>query len=305
MDAFAETVTLDLPCALETSGSTRGVLPMPIGIERRPLLLAESKNIHLVVQNGLEILTFLADRMGHDFKPYISTIIQPTIDRLDSRRNAIKNIDDVCLIGDSKDATREKAQLVLLKIMEKGCMSPQQLLDRLRPAFNHKNAKLREEALILLTTTLNEHGADEMILSGVIPSIVKLLSDPSEKVRETALNTLADIYRHVGERLRVDLQRKHNVPQANVAFLEIDFSGKWWAQWSRRKKIKREYIPTLETIEGSRLWPIRERNATGFFVDRNFSGDGGTRFQAIRSFDEAILHNYVYRFWVEASEHGK
>ncbi|KAL0107128.1 hypothetical protein PUN28_015567 [Cardiocondyla obscurior] len=156
-----------------------------------------------VVQNGLEILTYLADRMGHDFKPYISTIIQPTIDRL----------------GDSKDATREKAQLVLLKIMEKGCMSPQNLLDRLRPAFNHKNAKLREEALILLTTTLNEHGADEMALSGVIPSIVKMLSDQSEKVRETALNTLADIYRHVGERLRVDLQRKHNVPQAKMLLL--------------------------------------------------------------------------------------
>ncbi|KAL6443671.1 hypothetical protein ACFW04_001644 [Cataglyphis niger] len=156
-----------------------------------------------VVQNGLEILTYLADRMGHDFKPYISTIIQPTIDRL----------------GDSKDATREKAQLVLLKIMEKGCMSPQNLLDRLRPAFIHKNAKLREEALILLTTTLNEHGADEMALSGVIPSIVKMLSDPSEKVRETALNTLADIYRHVGERLRVDLQRKHNVPQAKMLLL--------------------------------------------------------------------------------------
>ncbi|GAB1862568.1 CLIP-associating protein 1 isoform X7 [Camponotus japonicus] len=156
-----------------------------------------------VVQNGLEILTYLADRMGHDFKPYISTIIQPTIDRL----------------GDSKDATREKAQLVLLKIMEKGCMSPQNLLDRLRPAFNHKNAKLREEALILLATTLNEHGADEMALSGVIPTIVKLLSDPSEKVRETALNTLADIYRHVGERLRIDLQRKHNVPQAKMLLL--------------------------------------------------------------------------------------
>lgn len=62
----------------------------------------------------------------------------------------------VSIVGDSKDATREKAQLVLLKIMEKGCMSPQNLLDRLRPAFIHKNAKLREEALILLTTTLNE-----------------------------------------------------------------------------------------------------------------------------------------------------
>lgn len=68
--------------------------------------------------------------------------------------------------------------------------------------------------LLMERLNFSRHGADEMALSGVIPSIVKLLSDPSEKVRETALNTLADIYRHVGERLRVDLQRKHNVPQA-------------------------------------------------------------------------------------------
>ncbi|KAJ8686484.1 hypothetical protein QAD02_022278 [Eretmocerus hayati] len=156
-----------------------------------------------VVQNGLDALTYLADRMGHDFRSYISTIIQATIDRL----------------GDNKDTTREKAQLLLLKILEKGSMSPQNLLDKLQPAFVHKNAKLREEALVLLSTTLNEHGADEMALSGVTPSIVKLLSDPTEKVRETAMNTLTDIYRHVGDRLRVDLQRKHNVPQAKLALL--------------------------------------------------------------------------------------
>ncbi|XP_058794027.1 CLIP-associating protein 1-A isoform X3 [Phymastichus coffea] len=160
-----------------------------------------------VVQNGLDALTYLADRMGHDFRPYISTIIQPTIDRL----------------GDNKDLTREKAQLLLLKILERGSMSPQQLLDKLQPAFSHKNAKLREEALILLTTTLNEHGADEMALSGAIPSIVKLLSDPTEKVRETAMNTLTDIYRHVGDRLRVDLHKKHNVPQAKLALLVEKF----------------------------------------------------------------------------------
>ncbi|XP_011503342.1 PREDICTED: CLIP-associating protein 1-A [Ceratosolen solmsi marchali] len=156
-----------------------------------------------VIQNGLDALTYLADRMGHDFKPYISTIVQPTVDRL----------------GDNKDSTREKAQLMILKILERGSMSPQNLLDKLQPAFTHKNAKLREEALILLTTTLNEHGADEMALSGVTPNIVKLLSDPTEKVRETAMNTLTDIYRHVGDRLRIDLQRKHNVPQAKLTQL--------------------------------------------------------------------------------------
>ncbi|XP_043472094.1 CLIP-associating protein 1-A isoform X3 [Leptopilina heterotoma] len=160
-----------------------------------------------VVQNGLEILTFLADRMGTDFKPYISSVIPATIDKL----------------GDSKDQTREKAQLVILKILEKGSMTPQQLVDRLQPAFGHKNAKLREDAMILLTTALNEHGADEMALAGVIPSMVKLLSDPTEKVRETALNTLTDFYRHVGERLRADLQRKHNVPPSKWALLAERF----------------------------------------------------------------------------------
>lgn len=68
--------------------------------------------------------------------------------------------------------------------------------------------------MYLLYFNFHRYGADEMALSGAIPNIVKLLSDPTEKVRETALNTLADIYRHVGERLRQDLQRKHNVPQA-------------------------------------------------------------------------------------------
>lgn len=53
-----------------------------------------SNDVHVsfflqVVQNGLEILTYLADRMGHDFKPYISTIIQPTIDRLGEYMNMI------------------------------------------------------------------------------------------------------------------------------------------------------------------------------------------------------------------------
>ncbi|XP_066597244.1 CLIP-associating protein isoform X3 [Prorops nasuta] len=160
-----------------------------------------------VVQNGLEILSYLTDRMGHDFKFYVSSIIQLTIDRL----------------GDSKDTTREKAQFLLLKFTEKNCLTPQQLLDRLKPAFEHKNAKLREEALLLLSSILEEFGSDEMTLSGVTGSIVKLLSDPSEKVRETALYTMADIYKHVGDRLRVDLQKKHNVPQAKFALLTKKF----------------------------------------------------------------------------------
>jgi CLIP-associating protein 1/2 len=41
---------------------------------------------------------------------------------------------------------------------------------------------------------------------------VKLLGDPMSAVRDTAFNTLVEMYRHVGDRLRIDLQKKHNVP---------------------------------------------------------------------------------------------
>ena len=63
-----------------------------------------------------------------------------------------------------------------------------------------------------------------MTLSGVIPNIVKLLSDPTEKVRETALNTLTDLYRHVGDRLRADLQRKNNVPPSKWVVFNYFFT---------------------------------------------------------------------------------
>jgi CLIP-associating protein 1/2 len=51
-------------------------------------------------------------------------------------------------------------------------------------------------------------------LSRFLPWIVAGLSDPTAPVRDAASNTLVDVYRHVGERLRSDLQKKHSVPPA-------------------------------------------------------------------------------------------
>lgn len=51
---------------------------------------------------------------------------------------------------------REKAQLVLNKLMECRVLSPQLLLDKLTPCFKHKNAKVREEFLQTIVNTLNE-----------------------------------------------------------------------------------------------------------------------------------------------------
>ncbi|XP_025829154.1 CLIP-associating protein isoform X2 [Agrilus planipennis] len=160
-----------------------------------------------VSSNGIEIMTFLIDRLGHDFKPYLQTVFPAVIDRL----------------GDAKDTVREKAQLLILKLLERNVLTPQALLERLTPGFTHKNAKIREETLRCLVNTLNEHGAQSVTLSKFIPQIVKLLSDPTSPVRDTAFITLVDLYKHVGEKLRIDLQKRNLVPPSRLPALLARF----------------------------------------------------------------------------------
>ncbi|CAH0551193.1 unnamed protein product [Brassicogethes aeneus] len=160
-----------------------------------------------VSSNGIEAMTYLIDRLGTDFRPYLQTVLQNVIDRL----------------GDAKDTVREKAQLLILKILERNVVSPHTLLEKLTPGFTHKNAKIREEILRCLVNILNEHGAQSLALSKFIPDIVKLLSDPTSTVRDTAFITLVDLYKHVGEKLRSDLQRRNLVPQAKWSILLARF----------------------------------------------------------------------------------
>ena len=51
-------------------------------------------------------------------------------------------------------------------------------------------------------------------MSKFLASIVSLMNDATSSVREAAVATLVEVYRHVGERLRMDLGRKYQVPPA-------------------------------------------------------------------------------------------
>nr|XP_053645033.1 CLIP-associating protein 1-like isoform X5 [Cherax quadricarinatus] len=159
-----------------------------------------------VTLNGLEVMTFLVERMKEDFRPYLSSVIPAVTDRL----------------GDSKDAVREKAQLLLSTLMDH-VLSPNSMFDRLMPAFSHKNGKVREEVMTCLQNTLTNHGASSVTVSRLIPHIVKLLSDPTAMVRDCAFNTLVECYKHYGERLRADLTKKHNIPPAKLPALMTRF----------------------------------------------------------------------------------
>ncbi|XP_068922994.1 CLIP-associating protein 1-like [Petaurus breviceps papuanus] len=155
---------------------------------------------------GMDILSALVSRLQDRFKAQIGTVLPSLIDRL----------------GDAKDSVREQDQILLLKMMEQAA-SPQYVWDRMLGGFKHKNFRTREGVCLCLIATLNASGAHTLTLSKIVPHICNLLGDPNGQVRDSAINSLVEIYRHVGERVRADLSKK-GLPQSrlNVIFTKFD-----------------------------------------------------------------------------------
>uniref|UniRef100_A0A8D3CET0 Cytoplasmic linker associated protein 1a n=1 Tax=Scophthalmus maximus TaxID=52904 RepID=A0A8D3CET0_SCOMX len=140
---------------------------------------------------GLDLLSALVTRLQERFRAQVGTVLPSLIDRL----------------GDSKDQVRDQDQTVLLKIMEQAA-SPQYVWDRMLGGFKHKNNRTREGVCLCLIATLNTYGAQGLTLSKIVPHICNLLGDPTSQVRDAAMSSLVEIYRHVGERVRMDLSKK-------------------------------------------------------------------------------------------------
>ncbi|XP_047457756.1 CLIP-associating protein 1a isoform X5 [Mugil cephalus] len=155
---------------------------------------------------GLDLLSAVVTRLQERFRAHIGTVLPSLIDRL----------------GDAKDQVREQDQTLLLKIMEQAA-TPQYVWDRMLGGFKHKNNRTREGVCLCLIATLNTYGAQGLTLSKIVPHICNLLGDPTSQVRDGAMSCLVEIYRHVGERVRLDLSKK-GLPQSrlNVIFGKFD-----------------------------------------------------------------------------------
>ncbi|XP_054871495.1 CLIP-associating protein 1a isoform X42 [Amphiprion ocellaris] len=155
---------------------------------------------------GLDLLSALVTRLMERFRAQVGTVLPSLIDRL----------------GDAKDQVRDQDQTLLLKIMEQAA-TPQFVWDRMLGGFKHKNNRTREGVCLCLIATLNTYGAQGLTLSKIVPHICNLLGDPTSQVRDGAMSCLVEIYRHVGERVRLDLSKK-GLPQSrlNVIFSRFD-----------------------------------------------------------------------------------
>uniref|UniRef100_A0A8C5U2B6 Cytoplasmic linker associated protein 2 n=1 Tax=Malurus cyaneus samueli TaxID=2593467 RepID=A0A8C5U2B6_9PASS len=140
---------------------------------------------------GLDVLGAFVDRLSGRFKPYIGTVLLPLIDRM----------------GDAKDQVREQAQNLILKLMSEAA-PPMYIWERLAVGFKHKNYRSREGVCLCLVATLNIYGAQPLILSKLVPHLCIAFGDSNSQVRDAAILAIVQVYRHVGEKVRIDLTKR-------------------------------------------------------------------------------------------------
>uniref|UniRef100_A0A673N9A9 TOG domain-containing protein n=1 Tax=Sinocyclocheilus rhinocerous TaxID=307959 RepID=A0A673N9A9_9TELE len=150
---------------------------------------------------GIDIVSAFVDRMTDRFRGYIITVVPALVDRL----------------GDAKDQVREQAQALILKLMEQTA-TPMYVWERLFSGFKHKNFRSREGLCLCLVATLNAYGAQPLSLSKFVPHLCSLTGDQNPQVREAAMTSLVEVYRHVGEKVRIDLN-KRDLPSARLTLI--------------------------------------------------------------------------------------
>ncbi|XP_040102229.1 CLIP-associating protein 2 isoform X8 [Oryx dammah] len=154
---------------------------------------------------GLEILSAFVDRLSTRFKSYVAMVTVALVDRM----------------GDAKDKVRDEAQSLILKLMDQ-VAPPMYIWEQLASGFKHKNFRSREGVCLCLIETLNIFGAQPLVLSKLVPHLCILFGDSNSQVRDAAILAMVEIYRHVGEKVRVDLY-KRGIPPARLEMILAKF----------------------------------------------------------------------------------
>ncbi|KAM6277857.1 CLIP-associating protein 2 isoform 23-T23 [Spheniscus humboldti] len=124
-------------------------------------------------------------------------------------------------MGDAKDQVREQAQNLILKLMDEAA-PPMYIWERLAVGFKHKNYRSREGVCLCLIATLNVYGAQPLILSKLVPHLCTVFGDSNSQVRDAAILAIVEVYRHVGDKVRIDLT-KRGIPPGRLQTIFAKF----------------------------------------------------------------------------------
>ncbi|XP_012932463.1 CLIP-associating protein 2 isoform X24 [Heterocephalus glaber] len=183
---------------------------------------------------GLDILSAFVDRLSTRFKSYVAMVIVALIDRM----------------GDAKDKVRDEAQTLILKLMDQ-VAPPMYIWEQLASGFKHKNFRSREGVCLCLIETLNIFGVQHLVISKLVPHLCILFGDSNSQVRDAAILAIVEIYKHVGEKMRIDLF-KRGIPSTRLEMIfakfdEVQNSGGMILSVSKDKSFDDE-----ESVDGNR-----------------------------------------------------
>ncbi|KAM4657557.1 CLIP-associating protein 2 isoform 10-T10 [Amazona ochrocephala] len=183
---------------------------------------------------GLDVLGAFVDRLSGRFKSYIGTVLLPLIDRM----------------GDAKDQVREQAQNLILKLMDEAA-PPMHIWERLAVGFKHKNYRSREGVCLCLVATLNIYGAQSLTLSKLVPHLCIALGDSNSQVRDAAILAIVEVYRHVGEKVRLDLT-KRGIPPGRLQTIFAKFDEVRNSANMSMNSISDKSFDDEESVDGNR-----------------------------------------------------
>jgi len=165
-----------------------------------------SDNNVKVAQGCLGVLLSIVTQLEEACAPFLGSLWPPLIEKM----------------GDAKGQIRERAVDLAMAVATLA-LPPAQVIERLKPAFGHKNWRARESALLCLGRVLatSEGTVAGLGLKVTLPMVLKLVEDGQPAVREASTLALEQLHRHVGDMLLGELQRREIRPTILKATLTL------------------------------------------------------------------------------------
>lgn len=126
-----------------------------------------------VLYGTLQLINLLIEKLDYDVERYYKEIVGVTVRAL----------------GDSRNVTRHEYMNVFRQLMR--MVGPQKVLDLVVAQLKHRNSRVREDAINIITAAMLTHPRKDFDIPGLCLEVAPALADSKKKVRHAALELFA------------------------------------------------------------------------------------------------------------------
>lgn len=119
--------------------------------------------------------------------------------------------------SDTKEQVRDSGLDLTFNLME--ITSPQEVWDVMASGLKHKLPRVKEYSLKCFGRSISKFGVSSLRVGPHLSTLGLMVADRDENVREAAVEALVEVYRHVGNRLRRDLNKLDGIPATKLSLL--------------------------------------------------------------------------------------